>query len=101
MLGPDCDGRYDNGRLCMITDHPLNAPTARDLGPGVTCDSPLLHPRIYNKIEQISGSKKCGLPELADPPSCTTANWFHFKQKCSGPKVRSSSLLDFFCLKLC
>ena len=24
MLGPDCDGRYDNGRLCMITDHPLN-----------------------------------------------------------------------------
>jgi hypothetical protein len=23
-LGPDCDGRYDNGRLCMILDHPIN-----------------------------------------------------------------------------
>ena len=23
-LGPNCDGRYDNGRLCMITDHLFN-----------------------------------------------------------------------------
>ena len=23
-LGADCDGRYDNGRLCMILDHPIN-----------------------------------------------------------------------------
>lgn len=24
FLGDDCDGRYDNGRLCMITDHDLH-----------------------------------------------------------------------------
>ena len=23
-LGADCDGRYDNGRLCLIYDHPIN-----------------------------------------------------------------------------
>eukprot|EP00047_Mylnosiga_fluctuans_P004065 m.232525 g.232525 ORF g.232525 m.232525 type:complete len:229 (-) comp12371_c0_seq1:64-750(-) len=23
-LGPDCDGRYDEGRLCLIDDHPFN-----------------------------------------------------------------------------
>jgi hypothetical protein len=42
MLGPDCDGRYDNGRLCMITDHPLNE--TLDGGPfpaGTTPPTPL------------------------------------------------------------
>lgn len=24
FLGEDCDGRFDNGRLCMITDHELH-----------------------------------------------------------------------------
>jgi hypothetical protein len=24
VLTPDCDGRYDYGRLCLIDDHPLN-----------------------------------------------------------------------------
>ena len=24
LLGPDCDGRYDNGHLCLIFDHPID-----------------------------------------------------------------------------
>ena len=24
ILGPDCDGRYDNGHLCLIFDHPID-----------------------------------------------------------------------------
>ena len=24
LLGPDCDGRYDNGRLCLIFDHEIS-----------------------------------------------------------------------------
>lgn len=24
LLGEDCDGRYDNGRLCLIYDHRIN-----------------------------------------------------------------------------
>jgi hypothetical protein len=40
MLGPDCDGRYDNGRLCMITDHPLNE--TLDGGPFPAGDSTAL-----------------------------------------------------------
>lgn len=28
LLGTDCDGRYDNGRLCMIDDHEFNTTLA-------------------------------------------------------------------------
>ncbi len=24
ILGPDCDGRYENGRLCLIFDHEID-----------------------------------------------------------------------------
>ena len=44
MLGPDCDGRYDNGRLCMITDHPLNETLDGGPFPAGTTPPPLSLP---------------------------------------------------------